>query len=86
MAAEEGGLDSGAGRCVNEVAGRADLLEHVMETNGSYYWVSKQYRLPWYTLYNLDVAALFFLPVAAIVLGVGQCLMPSRKSSKVKAA
>lgn len=69
------------------VAGCADLLEHVMETNGSYYWVSKQFRLPWYQLHNLDVAALFFLPVIGVVFGLGPCLLASRRRPrKVKAA
>jgi hypothetical protein len=66
-----------------------DLLEHVMETNGSYYWVSKQYRMPLYMLYNLDVTALLLLPVVALFLVVfavcRQCTA-SRSTKQVKKA
>jgi lipopolysaccharide export LptBFGC system permease protein LptF len=47
---------------------RTDLLEHVLATNGSYYWVSKQYRMPWYVLHSLDVAAFCLLPPVGLLL------------------
>jgi hypothetical protein len=67
----------------------ADLLEHVMETNGSYYWVSKQYRMPWYMLYNLDVVSIFLLPALglfAACFAVCRHFMSRRTSMKVKDA